>query len=1194
MLYAATDHTRIDFTIPSDNALRRIIVDPDVKPVGTWLGNKHIEQLSTYIKGAKADQAFITPPNLTTTTSCSVSIATSSVWSDFVFMQIGDVGNQASLGDESGFDRAEKLDPLPASHYMTETESHMIEQWAGHVVEAADPNEPIPTTPVLEEPKRVGRTRVVKQVEDDEDEDTEQDVPLAIPSLAPQSMNDALNSHFNAQKAKVGRIRVKRIDEDEDEDDEELQDNTLTNNAEQQDSWTYPPLPESKGFGYSSMPLKRRSGRQRVVKVDSDDEIEDNGSTWASRQAQQSRKDDKSAIKSSHVSPDEAAIINGWGETVYPQMSGGWVDNVHSEVSNGWDDTVYPDISSFGATNGSFETKQKSDDGLDQRTLQKNSVSDRNSDRRPDMATDAYSSFAAETPWSSRGKDTPGKGRDKGRGGRGQGPGYHRGARSTQAAMPHVHDSRGISHVPQTPKQQYRGQSHNRGKRASRGTAASGKGRGRGNQAQHGGNRFGTLAAETLVDIAESEVVDQHVIPSPPGFEHQPHIDGDTVQGVRSQSNINDAPSNPDLIDVTTPEAKKDTPVAPPPGFDSISNAGTETGTRNQRNRFSAPRSGSPLDSVGTQSVLSVANTGPFYVNTSNPGMDLMEMSRRRLEQLHRARGEEGLLENETENLQAVDESSTRTYHRTMKQQAKKPATKKKEADQKKAAALQDAWGSGSGSGPGPGSGKSKASDSTAARSSHKTETSDMSAAKKKLLRGLAAMANSQSASTSEDQRTVQNEHFVDALKPVFSAARAFPGSLNFEVQLGQFLSPSPEGAYQAKCVTVNQWHKLYDSTSGRLASAATFTNILTRNGADIDHILKLKMAQSSSAKLFHPDKPGRFGIRFEFHCQGKNNDEFKLVFNSQGEYEIERPFRKIGQVNIHVPGQIWDAAGLLTGSTRFPEEQILKDAADEMGRSIYIPGGRKEIEISYRLPSSNEFAVKRVVMKRVSRHTCALMDKHDVQLQITEVQRLFVERRSDGIYLAYASKYEKMVDQMMIHFEVSLISESIEHAMSANAHLTVGDITSAWTEDSLLQAWRTKALLEITQMVVSKIDGVGFHNVGSAVFFLGQESVLGGGSAVAIGSAMPSQQQQQQPPNQQSMTKLATQNTQQAAIINVPGVRGGLALPVEQGYALGYGGARIPIPGHVEPDAVVPDDSASQAPERAKVEGPQLVPGFW
>ena len=1191
MLYAATDHTRIDFTIPSDNALRRIIVDPDVKPVGTWLGNKHIEQLSTYIKGAKADQAFITPPNLTTTTSCSVSIATSSVWSDFTFTQIGNVGNQASSGDVSGFDRAEKLDPLPVSHYMTETESHMIEQWAGHVVEAANPNEPIPTTPILEGQKRVGRTRVVKQVEDDEDEDTEPDVPLAIPSLTPQSMNDALNSHFNAQRAKVGRRRVKRIDEDEDEDDEELQDNTLTNNAEQQDSWTYPPLPQPKGFGYSSMPSKRRLGRQRVVKVDSDDEIEDNGSTWASHKEQQSRNDNKSTIKSSHVSPDEAAIIDGWGETVCPQMSGGWAENVHSEVSNGWDDTVYPEISSFGVTNDSFGRKQTSDDGLNQTTMQKNSVSDRNSDRKPDMATDVYSSFAAKTPGSNRGKETPAKGQGRGRGSRGQGPGHHRGASSTQAAMLHTHDSRRISHIPQTSKQQYRGQSHNRGKRASRGTTPSGQGRGRGNQGRHDGNRFATLAAETLVDIADSDVVDHHAIPPPPGFEHQPHIDGGTAQGVRSQSNISDAPSNPDLIDVTTPEAKKNTHVPPPPGFDSFSNAGTQNWTRHQRNPSSVPPSGSPSDSVGTQSVLSVANTGAFYVNTPNPGMDLMEMSRRRLEQLHRARGEEGLLENEAESLQAVDESSTRTYHRTMKQQAKKPASKKKEADQKKAAALQDAWGSGSGSGSGPASGKSKASDSTAARSSRKTETSDMSAAKKRLLQGQEAMTNSQSTNVSEDQLTLQNEHFVDALRPVFTAARAFPGSLNFEVQLGQFLSPSPEGAYQAKCVTVNQWHKLYDSTSGRLASAATFTNILTRNGADIEHILKLKMAQNGGAKLFHPDKPGRFGIRFEFHCQGKNNDEFKLVFNSRGEYEIERPFRKIGQINIHVPGQIWDAAGLLTGSTRFPEEQILKDAADEMARSIYIPGGRKEIEISYHQPSSNEFAVKRVVMRRVSRHTCALMGKHDVQLQITEVQRLFVERRSDGIYLAFASKYEKMVDQMMIHFEVSLISESIEHAMSANAYLTVGDITSAWTEDSLLQTWRTKALLEITQMVVSKIDGVGFHNVGSAVFFLGQDSVLGGGSAMAIGSAMPSQQQ---PPNQQSMTKLATQNTRQAAIINVPGVRGGLAQPVEQGYALGYGGARIPIPGHVEPDAVVPDDSASQAPERGKVEGQQLVPGFW
>jgi hypothetical protein len=332
---------------------------------------------------------------------------------------------------------------------------------------------------------------------------------------------------------------------------------------------------------------------------------------------------------------------------------------------------------------------------------------------------------------------------------------------------------------------------------------------------------------------------------------------------------------------------------------------------------------------------------------------------------------------------------------------------------------------------------------------------------------------------------------------------------------------------------------------------------------------------------LFHHDRPGRACIRFEFHCQGKNNDEFKLVLNSKGECEIERPFRKIGQINLHVPSQIWDAAGMFTGSTRFPEEDALKDAAEQLANSVYIPEGRNEIEMSYRLPSSNEFAVKRVVMRRVSRHMCALMDKEDMQLQITEVQRLFVERRSDGIYLAYASKYEKMVDQMMIHFEVSLVSESIERALSANTDLAVGDVTAAWTEDSLLQKWRTKNLLDMTHMVVSKIDGVGFHNVGSAVFFLNQDSVLAGGSAVAIGSQMLNQ----------SVTKAVGQNAQVA--INVPGVRGGVAQPTTQGYVLGYGGARIPVPRYGEPVAVIPGDSASQAPERGQAQM-QDMPGFW
>lgn len=93
-----------------------------------------------------------------------------------------------------------------------------------------------------------------------------------------------------------------------------------------------------------------------------------------------------------------------------------------------------------------------------------------------------------------------------------------------------------------------------------------------------------------------------------------------------------------------------------------------------------------------------------------------------------------------------------------------------------------------------------------------------------------------------------------------------------------------------------------------------------------------------------------------------------------------------------------------------------------------------------------------------------------------------------------------------------------------------------------------------------------------------------------------------------QSMTKAVTQQNNAAAlaVINVPGVRGGVAQPANHGYALGYGGARIPIPGFTgkeAPEAVLPDDSASQVPEREEKQGrgqgqsqsqSQILQGFW
>ena len=304
-----------------------------------------------------------------------------------------------------------------------------------------------------------------------------------------------------------------------------------------------------------------------------------------------------------------------------------------------------------------------------------------------------------------------------------------------------------------------------------------------------GGNKFGALAVDALVDISESEVVDPLTLPPPPGFESDQRAESHGLYPMPSHAHGNDAPSNGNLIDLSAPQAPGNEPVAPPPGFDFRGSAEKYDQTIKQRSHSSAVsgHGKSPASTVATKKP-STPNTGAFYVNTSKPGMNLIEMSRQRVEELHKAVGENLPLDTPHETLQEVDESSTRTYHETMNLQGRKPTPKKKNAEQKKAEALQQAWGAAAPSGQG------KASVSIAASSARDTEASDMSAAKKRLLRGKEAMASSHPVAANQEQTVLQNDQFIAALMPVFQAARAFPGVLNFELQLGQFLSPSPEG----------------------------------------------------------------------------------------------------------------------------------------------------------------------------------------------------------------------------------------------------------------------------------------------------------------------------------------------------------------------------------------------------------------
>jgi hypothetical protein len=195
---------------------------------------------------------------------------------------------------------------------------------------------------------------------------------------------------------------------------------------------------------------------------------------------------------------------------------------------------------------------------------------------------------------------------------------------------------------------------------------------------------------------------------------------------------------------------------------------------------------------------------------------------------------------------------------------------------------------------------------------------------------------------------------------------------------------------------------------------------------------------------------------------------------------------------------------------------------------------------------------------------------KHDFQLHVTEVQTLYHQFHKDDKKLAqgFVKDYSQMINDGRLHYEVSLVHKRINELLEQNAELELGELTDVWTEAEILSKEEMRGTVDLTILVVSKIDGIGSKNIGTLfrrdVERLVERQLTLDPAAVPVSGA-------------------AMSGPNLGATSHIPGVRGGRADIVwenGQPYAYGYGGALVPIPDRCGSgsDEVVPDDSASQA----------------
>ncbi|KAL4798304.1 hypothetical protein BDV19DRAFT_31859 [Aspergillus venezuelensis] len=444
------------------------------------------------------------------------------------------------------------------------------------------------------------------------------------------------------------------------------------------------------------------------------------------------------------------------------------------------------------------------------------------------------------------------------------------------------------------------------------------------------------------------------------------------------------------------------------------------------------------------------------------------------------------------ETLASDDEVKSRKYHRTMGQRAGNQSSKSKAKAAAKQATLNELWCE-------PKSKKPCALGSISAVTTGPAHHGQPQ--------------RPQTAYVDEDVKRV-----FEMINPTLEAAEACPGNLTFDLQFGLVITPILPKTSSDGLMSRAEWLKIFQPRFGIAAPTTKFIDRLTVCGAELDHIVDLKTSKAQGKTRMFEQDPSERNISYELHCRVRTDKLLIIVIDEQGGYTIRNPKSVLGAVNLHFPGQIWDARAVVgvtlpyrTGS--HPEfEEVAKYLVDH----LWIPAER-QIRMHMVLPKGAKVAIEKAFVKRCARHPYVSADQPtsdskesesaNILLQVTEVQDLFIgikaQQSPDFQHVrARYSTNDDMIENGKVWHELSLVSSAVETILKTNASLEVGERTKEWRSSDLFgdaaasltgqQVDSPKSsvaaaigntgiadMLQVAKSLVEKMDNVGACNRG-------------------------------------------------------------------------------------------------------------------
>ncbi|PYH97815.1 hypothetical protein BO71DRAFT_480860 [Aspergillus ellipticus CBS 707.79] len=445
------------------------------------------------------------------------------------------------------------------------------------------------------------------------------------------------------------------------------------------------------------------------------------------------------------------------------------------------------------------------------------------------------------------------------------------------------------------------------------------------------------------------------------------------------------------------------------------------------------------------------------------------------------------------------DEIVTRDFHRTMAHRAPKSvgskSKSKAEANAKRQATLEDAWGKVKKPL------KKQPDDISKNQPGETSKKLPLPAPNRdtKTTSSIEGKQESQKLQTDKDM----DEHIrniYEALKPTLEAAEFFPGAMTLEIQIGLLLIPLLPKTYSGHSISLNEWVRVFRPRNGLDAPSTKFINRVTTSGADTDHFVDLRTSKAEGKRRMFEQEYSEYNISYEYHCRtNADKKPFIIVIDEQGNFSIRKPVSPLGGVNLHFPGQTWDATVVVNriGECLPASNPEFQEAAQHMVGHLWVQPDKELLHIFTSIPGGNTVSIEKAFMKRWTRHkyirpndallvdtqasgtgtsdtessateqslsegvrlksdtpsngsTCkdqGSPSDQSIFLQVKEVQDLFIGYSPTDAQAvrARATQLHDMIERERIWYEVSLVSPAIESLLKSNATLEVGERVEDW-----------------------------------------------------------------------------------------------------------------------------------------------------